>query len=100
MNNEINSFLFNENNNQTFYGNFNGNTISNSGGINNNTTQNTQIINNSFEPNLENTDIITLYDISKPKPVENMPYIFCPRCHGKVIADSRFCSSCGNQVSR
>lgn len=102
MNDEINSSLFNENNNsqQTFYSNFNENTISNSNGINNNVIQNTQIINSSVKSNLENTDTITLYDINKPKPVEDMPYIFCPRCKGKVIADSRFCSSCGNQVSR
>ena len=102
MNNEVNSTLSNENNNnqQMIYVNFNGNTISNSNDMNNNITQNTQIINNSFESNLENADTITLYDINKPKPVEDMPYIFCHRSKGRVIADSRFCSSCGNQVSR
>ena len=88
MNNEINNSLF--------YGN----TISNLNGINNNVTQNTQTMNSSVESNLQNSDTITLYDINKPKPVEDMPYIFCHMCKGRVIADSRFCSSCGNQVSR
>lgn len=68
--------------------------------FNNNVTKNTQIMNNSVESNLQNLDTITLYDINKPKPIEDMPYIYCSRCKGKVIADSRFCSSCGNQISR
>jgi len=48
----------------------------------------------------DNENSITLYDIHQPKPVEDMPYIFCSRCNNRVVANSNFCSSCGNQISR
>lgn len=73
--------------------------------------QNQIFVNNNPQTNLntpdgnnlvqnKNYDKITLYDLNSPKPIENMPYIFCPSCKNKVIADSKFCSTCGYQISR
>ena len=44
-------------------------------------------------------DKITLYDLNALKPIENMPYIYCPNCKNKVIANANFCSLCGTKIS-
>ena len=90
MNNNDINMLYNEKNQNLQ----NNSTISNSNHVISNNSVNIQNFSNN------NEDVLTLYDINQPKSVEDMPYIFCPSCNNRVIANSNFCSSCGNQISR
>ncbi len=55
---------------------------------------------NTFLDNHESKEKITLYDLNSQKPIENMPYIYCPKCKNKIVANSKFCNSCGYKLNR
>lgn len=84
--------------NENFDNNVSNNTYQNNINPDINILQNN--VNMSTNNQKMNSDKITLYDLNCPKPIENMPYIYCPNCNNKVIADSRFCSFCGTKISR
>lgn len=92
----------NNNHNINIYNN-NANMLSNEQNVN---VQNigisnfTNTTNMNIQNDFNNDDNIILYDINKSIPVEDMPYFFCTKCNNRVIADSKFCSSCGNRFNR
>lgn len=50
--------------------------------------------------NYNNDQYINLNDMNTKKFIDNMPYVFCPKCGNKVIADSNFCGNCGYRINR
>lgn len=107
LNENINSNFINQTNNIISNQSMSSNTIRNPTisniGSSANISINTEIkdeLNTYNNSNLKGLENITLMDVHNPKPLEDMPYTFCPRCNCKVTANSKFCSSCGNQVSR
>ena len=56
-----------------------------------------QTDNNVFD---ESKEKITLYDINSQKSIETMPYIYCPNCKNKIVANSKFCNLCGYKLKR